>query len=90
MHLLGYLQVIPRDPFVFYSHTMVREDVDTMYDNLYNYLVSNEAQSVVAPCQWSSALNYIHHYFKVSYPYMTLDAHGDPHRPTHLEILEEE
>lgn len=29
-------------------------------------------------------------YFRVSHPHMTLDAQGDPPKPTHQEILKEE
>lgn len=70
--------------------TMVHRDIDEMYDDFLNHLVPTESRDVVAPREWSCALGYIQWYFIVSHPYMTSDAQGDPSRPNHQEILEEE
>ena len=43
MHQFGYMQVIPREPFVYAPLTMARRDVDVMYDDYLNHLVLDEA-----------------------------------------------
>lgn len=61
-----------------------------MYDDFYNHLVPEEAHSVLASLQSSNEFDYIQWYFRVSHPYMTPDAHGDPPWPTYQELSEEE
>ena len=54
---------------------------------LLNLLVPDESRSTLASNDWNVAYNYIQWYFRISHPYMTLDAPGDPPRSTHQETL---
>lgn len=42
MRQFGYMQVVSRIIFVFIPHNMVRRDVNAMYDDFLNYMISTE------------------------------------------------
>lgn len=87
MRQFRYLQVVPREPFVSASHSMIHMDVYVMYDDFYNHLVLDEARSVVAPHECSSVFNYMEWYFIMSHLYVTPYAQRDPPRSTQHEML---
>lgn len=90
MHQFRYMQFVLKDPSDSASPTMVHIDVDVMYGDYHNHLVPDDTRGTLAPSYQSSGYSYIQWYFKVSHPYMTPNTPKDPHRPAHLEILEEE
>lgn len=54
--------------FTVYAHPIViYKDVDVMFDDFYNHLVPEEAQSVPAPQPRGNSFVYIQWYFRVSH-----------------------
>lgn len=74
---------------VFASPTLTRRHMDDMFDDDENHLISEEARSIIAPCEWSYVDGYIRWFFRVSHSYMVQAAPRDPPKPTHQKILEE-
>lgn len=90
MRQFDYMQYIPRDPYVLVPPAMTGRDMDIMFDDHLNNLVPKGKWITIAPSHWSVVHNYNKWLLRVLYPYMTLDALGDPPRPAHQEILEED
>ncbi|XP_058783383.1 uncharacterized protein LOC131658065 [Vicia villosa] len=49
MRQLGYMQFIPKDPFVSTPLTVKHEDMNVMFDYYVNHLVPDEPQNTIAP-----------------------------------------
>ncbi|CAI8615467.1 unnamed protein product [Vicia faba] len=86
----GYTQTIPQGPVVSAPPLVKGRDMNALFDDYENHLVPDEAQSTIAPDDWSYADCYIIWFFRVSHPYLVQDAPGNPPRPSHQEILEKE
>lgn len=90
MRQFGYMQVIPRELSVYVPSVMPHRDVDAMYKDFFNHLVSAKARGIVALSEWSYALEQIQWSFRLSHLYMTPNVKGESLRSAHQEILEEE
>lgn len=86
----GYIQTIPRHLVVFAPPAMTQRDMNDMFDEYLSRLVLEEARSIITERDWSYVDRYIRWLFRVSHMFMVRVALGDPLRPTHQEILEEE
>ena len=64
--------------------------MDAMFVDYETHLVTDEARSTISKSDWSYINEYIRWFFRVSHPYMVWAALGDPLRPAHQELLEEE
>lgn len=69
---------------------MTHRDMDDIFYDCLNHLVSEEAQSTISESDWSYVDGYVRWFFRVSYPYMIQDAQGNPLRHAHHKILEDE
>lgn len=90
MRQFDYTHIIPIRPIVSYPLAMTHRDMDVMFDDYLSHLIPEEAQSTIAESNWSYVDEYIRWFFRVSHSYMVQYAPGDPSRPAHQEILEEE
>ncbi|CAL5197040.1 unnamed protein product [Lathyrus oleraceus] len=83
-------KTIPIHPVVSTPPALTHTQMDDMFDDYESHLAPKEAQSIIAPSDWSHVDGYIKEFFRVSHPYMVQASLGDPPRPAHQEILEEE
>ncbi|XP_050919052.1 uncharacterized protein LOC127136550 [Lathyrus oleraceus] len=79
----GYTQTIPKHSVVSAPHVLTHRQMDDMFDDYESHLVLEEAQSTIAPTDWSYVDEYIRCFFKVSHSYMVQAAPGDPPRSSH-------
>lgn len=56
MQQFGYMQVVPQHHSVSALHTVCR-DVDAMFNDFYNHLISAEVRGVVTPTEWSTTFS---------------------------------
>lgn len=89
MQQFDYTQAIPRHLVVSAPPTLTRRQMDEMFDDYESHLVPEEAQSTIAPSDWSYVDGYIRWFFRVSHLYMVQAPPRDSPKPTHQEILEE-
>lgn len=61
-----------------------------MFDDYESHLVPKETHSIIVVNDWSHVEGYIGWFFGVSHSYMVHASPGDPSRPDHQEIQEEE
>lgn len=61
-----------------------------MFVDFESHLVPEEARSIIVVNDWSYVEGYTIWFFMVLHSYMVYAAPGDPPRPTHQEILDEE
>ncbi|XP_050902773.1 uncharacterized protein LOC127115222 [Lathyrus oleraceus] len=90
MRQFSYTQTILRHHVVSASPALKRRKIDDMFDDYESHMVPEEAHSIIVVSDWSYVDGYIRWFFTVSHSYMVHAAPGDPVRPTHQEILEEE
>lgn len=56
---LGYMQYIPRDPYVSAPHAMTHRDMDYMFDDYLNHLVLEEARNTITESHYNYVDSYI-------------------------------
>ncbi|XP_050920270.1 uncharacterized protein LOC127137907 [Lathyrus oleraceus] len=86
----GYTQTILKHSAIFAPPTMMRREMNAMFDDYLSHLVPKEAHNTITKSDWSYVDGYIRWFFRVSHPYMVQAALGDSLRPAHQKILEEE
>ncbi|XP_058770497.1 uncharacterized protein LOC131644109 [Vicia villosa] len=88
MRQFGRVQMIPRSPFQVAPDTITRIELTSIFEDWAHHLVPNEYRRMVATESWHCVDDYVTWFYRVSHPLMTPDALGDPPRPAHEEILE--
>lgn len=51
------MQVVPQHHFVSALHTVVCRDVDAMFNDFYNHLISAQVRGIVTPTEWSTTFS---------------------------------
>lgn len=70
------------------STVIRKDDVDDMFEVLYDHSVLEDVRCVSYPQPWNAVYDGIQWFYRVTHPYMTPTSEGKPHRPSHQEILE--
>ncbi|KAI5400626.1 uncharacterized protein LOC127096136 [Lathyrus oleraceus] len=85
-----YTQTIPRHLVVSVPPALTCIQIDDMFDDYESHLIREETRTTIAESDWSYVEGYIIWFFRVSHSYMVQATPGDPPRPAHQEILEDE
>lgn len=90
MRQFGFLQIIPILPSVSAPLTICHKDLEAILDDFYNHLVPYDEHIVLATNPWAYTQGYLHWFYRVSHPYMTLYIARAPPKSSGQDILEGE